>query len=159
MRLLYTILFLSAVALCTEFARAHPDDGYREVITYYDPGRPPIIEWYRENDDKRWELISVWFDLDGDWALDALLYFFRGEFRESEYDPDRKNKRRLYAQADSAEAFKKDKTFQLDLNGTERLFRPPQPESPVNAARRQSKAYKDLLRRLAEVKLSPKPRP
>jgi hypothetical protein len=152
---------VALLAVLGTIARAYIDtEHFRDVIVYYDPARPPIIECYEKNADEHWELIAVSFDSDGDWALDRSMHFTSGNtVKEEEFFPHMKNKQHLYAQADAREAFAKDRTFRCDVIGIERLFQPPLPGKPINAERRQSKAYRALLQKLAKMKLAPRPQP
>src|SRR5678816_3182290 len=44
-----------------------------EAIYYFDSKRPPLIELFTWDEKKHWQLHSVKFDSDGDWALDTTM--------------------------------------------------------------------------------------
>src|SRR4029453_7178419 len=48
--------------------------GPLEEIYYFDESLPPVIEAYEWDEQKHWWLKFVYFDSDGDWALDTMMH-------------------------------------------------------------------------------------
>lgn len=170
------------VALTAGRAVAFTINNQQEVIYYFDPDRPPVIEHYDWDEKKHWVLIGVTFDSDGDWALDTGMYYWllgkkmTQKEKEALHKLDEKthsyqvdgahfspfseavtNKRKLYNQADLYKALEADKTFRLDNFSGFRLLEGPRPWWSGNLKIRESAAYENLLKRLSQVQLAPPP--
>ena len=155
-----------------------------EYIRYFDPERPPVVETYVKDETKHWRLRDVQFDSDGDWALDMIMHFLDPESRKFTAEEletlrkqdeethsvrkdgvllqpladDYKNKARLYRKADLQKALEADASFRMPLlSGTTRQLSVPTPEATENKQRRESVAYRDLLKRLTDLKIAAPP--
>jgi hypothetical protein len=153
-----------------------------ETITYFNPERPPVIEVYQWDEKLHWQLYSVVFDSDGDWALDTTMYLLsnidglsaeqkevvrkrdevyhivtRDGARFAPHDEERKNLTRLYPQNMLFRALEADQKFRYTGNGYQRLLQPPLPAWDGNFELLESLAYKNLRSRLNKVKLSSPP--
>ena len=155
-----------------------------EYIHYFDPERPPVIETYIWDEKKHWRLRRVVFDSDGDWALDMSMHFKEPDGRkltaeqlemrrkrDEETHSIRKdgvllqplfdkykNIAKLYRKADLYKALEADESFRLPLiSGTSRQLSVPVPEAAENGQKRESVAYRDLLKRLADIKIAAPP--
>ena len=154
-----------------------------EYIHYLDPERPPVIETYIWDEKEHWRLRRVIFDSDGDWALDMSMHFLDPDRRKLTAEQlemrrkrdeethsirkdgvllqplfdEYKNKKKLYRKADLYRALEADESFRMALDNSLRQLSVPVPEAAENRQRRESIAYRDLLKRLADIKIAASP--